>query len=382
MRAIVVLLCLASAVANAQPPEAPTAPADPPLTPPPMTSAPREERPKSKAPSHPEDEFVTPSFTPAPAAPPPAAPPPAAPSPPAWTPPAARSTGPAESPAERAVRYSRFSAGSGGPALVVTEVLLGLTGGAFLGSTYDAEGKTSNLYTGAMLGGLTLGTGSILYQYFQRVERDESLLATLTSLSGLAGGIGFANAHHFGDRDRIILSLATSQVGLFAALLLSAGGLDISSADVGLMSITSFYSVLIASLIEFINDARNSTRGYNFAPMLMAPAIGMAIGGLLSIPLEMNGVAFALVTTVPLVASGFAIALAAPLSNNATTGKAVLITLTSSLGVTALITALTAEPPKQRASAGAPRLTPTPVVLAAGRRNTGLAVGPGVAIQF
>lgn len=378
MRATVLLLCLAAAIANAQPTEAPAASPPETLTPPPMTSAPQEP-PAPRAPTtSPEDEFSIPSFTPAPPAPPPRA----APSPPEWAPPPS-STGPAESPAERAERYSRFSAGSGGPALVVTEVLLGLAGGGFLGSTYDADGKTNNLYTGAMLGGLMLGTGSIVYQYFQRVERDESLLATLSSLSGLSAGIGFANSHHWGERDRALLSLACSQVGLFASLALTSGGLDISGADMGLITLTSFYSVLIAGLIEFINDANNSGRGYNFAPMLMAPAIGMAMGGLLSIPLELNGLAFALLYSVPLAASGLAIAMAAPLSGNATTGNVVLITLTSSLGLTALITALTSSvSPEQPASASAPRLTPVPVVLAAGRHNTGLAVGPGVSIQF
>ncbi|MFL5344015.1 MAG: hypothetical protein ACJ8AT_04445, partial [Hyalangium sp.] len=188
---------------------------------------------------------------------------------------------------------------------------------------------------------------------------------------------------HWGERDRALLPLACSQVGLFASLVLTSGGLDVSGADIGLITLTSFYSVLIAGLIEFINDANNSARGYNFAPMLMAPAIGMAMGGLLSIPLELNGMDFALLYSVPLAASGFALAMAAPLSGNATTGRAVLITLTSSLGLTALITALTsAVAPQQPASASAPRLTPVPVVLATGRHNTGLAVGPGVSIQF
>ncbi|WP_224240156.1 hypothetical protein [Hyalangium gracile] len=293
------------------------------------------------------------------------------------------STGPAESPGERAARYSRFSAGPGGPAVVVTEVILGLVGGSVLGSAYDTEGKTNNFYTGAMIGGLTLGTAGILYQYFLPVERSEALFATLLSLSSMVGGIGFANSNDLSDRDRAILSLACSQVGLFATLALTSGGQGFSGADMGLISLTAFYSSLIAGLIEFINDAENSGRGYNFAPMLMAPTIGMVVGGLLSIPLELNGLGFALISSVPLMASGMAIALSAPLSGNATTGRVVLITLTSSLGLTALITALTSNvPPPQRASASGPRLTPVPVVLAAGRHNTGLAVGPGMSIQF
>jgi hypothetical protein len=282
------------------------------------------------------------------------------------------------------MRYSRFSAGPGGPAVVVTEVLLGLIGGSVLGSAYDTSGGTNNLYTGAMVGGLTLGTAGILYQYFRPVERSEALFASLLSLSAMVGGIGFSNDRGLSDPARGIVALACSQVGLFTTLALTSGGMGISGSDMGLISLTSFYSVLIAGLVEFINDAEDSVRGYNFAPMLMAPTIGMVLGGLLSIPLELNGVGFAVLWSVPIMASGMAIALSAPLSGNATTGKVVLITLTSSLGLTALITALTSSvaPAPARESASAPKLTPVPVVLAAGRRNTGLAVGPGVAIQF
>ncbi|WP_224368041.1 hypothetical protein [Hyalangium versicolor] len=347
MRATVVVLCLAAvSTATAQQPEAFQAP--------------------------PEGSF---SQAPTPSAPP---------DEPEWarTPPPPPSTGPAESPKERALRYSRFSAGPGGPAVAVTEVLLGLVGGSILGSAYDAQGETNNLYTGAMVGGLTLGTVGILYQYFFRVERSEALLSTLLSMSAMLGGVGFANDRDWKDAQRAALALACSQVGLFATLLLTSG-MGLTGADMGLISLTSLYSVLIASLVEFINDAENSGRGYNFAPMLMAPVIGMALGGLLSIPLELNGVGFALISSVPLVASGMAIALAAPLSNNATTGRVVLITLTSSLGLTALITALTATVvPPQQTSTHTPRMTPVPVLLAAGRHNTGLAVGPGVSFQF
>ncbi len=285
--------------------------------------------------------------------------------------------------AERTERYSRFSAGAGGPAVAVTEILTGLAGGAVLGSAYDVEGQTSNLYTGAMIGGLTLGTTGILYQYFYRVERSSSLFATLTSLAWMTGGIGFANNRHLGDKKRAFIALGFSQLGLFGSLLLTSRGLELSGADLGLISISAAYAVAIASLIELVNDARNSTRGYNFAPMLMAPAIGMAVGGLLSVPLELNGVAFALITTIPPVASGMALALSAPLSSRATTGRVVLLTLSGSLGLTALITALTSlAAPRERTSASTLQLTPTPVVLAAGRHNTALAVGPGVSIQF
>jgi hypothetical protein len=292
------------------------------------------------------------------------------------------STGPAEPAGERALRYSRFSAGPGGPTIVVTEILLGLTGGAMLGASYDTVEQYNNAYTGAMMGGLLLGTAGTLYQYFLPVGRAESALAVTASAAGLAGGIAVANARNLSDRERAVLGFAASQAGLFATLLLTSGAGDVSGSDVGLISMTSFYAFLVTGLLEFIRDAESS-RGYNYAPVLLAPAVGMAMGGLLAIPLELGAGSLLAITTIPLITSGLAIALAAPLSGNATTGRVVLTTLSATFILTALITTFTYEPPpKERPTASTLKVAPVPVLMAAGRRNTDLAAGPGLRIQF
>jgi hypothetical protein len=311
-----------------------------------------------------------------------AEPPPAAsPDEPEWARPPP-GTGPAESAGTRAQRYSRFSAGPAGPSIAVAEVLLGVAGGAILGNAFDTEGKTNHLYTGAMLGGLMLGTGGIVYQYFFPVERRESLLATTAALAGLAGGIAYANNQGLNDQGRAMLALITSQAGMFTSLLITSGGRDLSGADYWLISITAVYATLFASLIELIHDAENPG-GYNFAPMLMAPAIGMALGGLLAIPIEMNGVGIAILSSAPIVVSGMAFGMAAALSGNATTGKVGLVALSASFVVSAMAIAFTyAPPPQERAFASTVQIAPVPVVLAAGRGNTGLAAGPGLWIQF
>jgi hypothetical protein len=289
---------------------------------------------------------------------------------------------PAEPLGEGPRRYSRFSAGPAGPSIAVAEVLIGLSGGAILGTAYDADGRTDNLYTGAMLGGLALGTAGIFYQYFVPVERRESVLATTASLAGLAGGIAFANNRNLGDRDRALLGIIGSQVGMFTPLVLTSGGKDISGADFGLISLTSFYATIFASTVEFINDAENPG-GYNFAPMLMAPAIGMAVGGLLAIPLELNSLSFAILWPVPIGLGAMAFGLAAPLSNNATTGRVGLIGLSAGFVISAMTLAFTyTPPPQERLASDAPRIVPMPVLLAAGRDNRGLAAGPGLWVQF
>jgi len=291
--------------------------------------------------------------------------------------------GPAQPAGERAARYSRFSAGPGGPAVVVAEVLLGLGGGAMLGATYDTDGKNSNAYSMAMISALALGTAGTMYQYFVPVQRRESMLATTSSLVAMMGAIGVANGNDLSDRSRAILAMAASQVGLFAPLLLTAGGEDVSGEDLGLMTVTSSYAFLFTSLIEFISDAESTSRGYNFAPMLLAPAVGLALGGLLSIPLELSAGRLVIISLVPLIPTGMAIALAAPLSGNATTGRVVLTTLSASFVLTALVTVFTYEPPaRERASASAVQLTPLPVVLAAGRDNRSVAAGPGLLVRF
>ncbi len=290
--------------------------------------------------------------------------------------------GPARPAGERAARYSRFSAGPGGPAVVVTEVLLGLGSGAMLGATYDTDGRNSNAYSVAMISALALGTSGTLYQYFVPVQRREAMLATTSSLVAMMGAIAVANGNDMNDRDRAILAMVTSQVGLFSTLLLTSGGEDVSGEDLGLMTVTTTYAFMFTGLIEFISNAE-SRQGYNFAPVLLAPAVGLALGGLLAIPLELSAGRLLAISLIPLIPAGMAVALAAPLSGNATTGRVVLTTLGASFVLTSLIAVFTYEPPpKERAAASAVQLSPVPVVLAAGRDNRSVAAGPGLLVRF
>ena len=201
MRLVVSLMCLglltANGVAGAQ-----TAPT-------PAPTSPRSEPTTQTPPPPPPPAAAQP---PAPVAqPPPPPPPPAAqPAPP---PPPPEAQGPAETPSERATRYSRFSAGSGGMLLVFTELLSGVVTGGILGSTFESENGD---YVGAVLGGLTLGTAAAVYQYYVPVERNESLLAAGGAALGFLAGFGYGSeqgleltrprrhgpAHHAGRHHR------------------------------------------------------------------------------------------------------------------------------------------------------------------------------------
>jgi len=412
MRATVILLCLAAAAANAQSSQVPSEEA---LTPPPMTSAPRDGEPlpvRVPAPaSHPEDEFLPLPGTSAPpaepppppraespppsqqlpqySAPPPSSPPPPqrsappAPSQPALAP-APRATGPAESPGQRALRYSRYSAGAGGSTLVLTEGMVGIVTGAMLGSAFDIASDTrdSDGFTGAMIGGLTLGTAATLYQYFIPVGRRESLLAAGAATVGMMASLTVANSRNLSAQDRATLTFASTQAGILGVLLLTAGGGDVSSGDAGLVGATTLYGFVIAGLIEYIHAGQTDQR-YNFTPVLLAPAVGMAIGGLLALPLELSSASAFELTMYPLGTGMLALLIGSRLADDVVVAKTVLGTVAGTFFLVALINGLSGGPmePPQR-SASTLQAIPVPVVMTAGRGNDSLAAGPGLFLRF
>lgn len=375
-RATALLLCLAATAASAQPSQAP---AEELLTPPPMTSAPA---------SNPEEEFLPLPATSAPPAEPPSPPlperpAPPAPSQPALTPPP-RSTGPAESPGRRALRYSRYSAGSGGATLVLTEGMVGIATGAMLGSAFDiaSDGRDSDGYTGAIIGGLTLGTAATLYQYFVPVGRREGLLAAGAATVGMMAGLTVANSRDLSDKDRAMLTFASTQAGVISVLLLTAGGGDVSAGDAGLVGATSLYGFVIAGLVEYIH-AEQTGQHYNFVPLLLAPAVGMALGGLLAIPVELSSQSAFELTMYPLGTGLLALLIGSRLADDVVVAKTVLGTIGGTFFLIALVNGLSGgpmEPPQHSASTF--QAIPVPVVMTAGRGNDSLAAGPGLFLRF
>lgn len=396
MRATAILLCLIAVAANAQQSRAP---GEELLTPPPITSAPRDEEPRpAGAPAqaaHPEDEFIPPPFAPAPAAepsPPPraVAPPPsqavqsqAAQPQPTLTPPA-RATVPARPANERLLRYSRYSAGAGGPTLVFTQGMVGVVTGAMLGSAFDIASDTRNSdgYTGAILGGLTLGTAATLYQYFIPVGRRESLLAAGAASTGFMASLAIASSRDLSDKDQSALVFASTQAGIIGVLLATAGGGDVSAGDAGLVGATSLYGFALTGLMEYIHS-KETRQNYNFVPLLVAPAVGMAVGGLLAIPLELSASSTAQLTLYPLGTGLAALLIGSRFADDVVVAKTVLGTVGATFLIVALFNSLAgdvSEPPQKSASSF--EAVPVPVVMTAGRGNDSLAAGPGLFLRF
>jgi hypothetical protein len=360
MRSIVLLLSLIAAVAHAQQPDAPTAQPDP--SPPPLSPAPP---PVEALPPPPPPPAVAPAPTPTPA--------PAAPT-------------PAKPPHERTVRYSRFSAGSGGPLLAFTEVMSGVVSGALIGASYDEEtpgnNKANNAYSGAVIAGLTLGTGATLYQYFNPVERNESLLSAGAAATGFIAGLAIAAETGMDGRGASWMSLATTQAGIISVLFVTHGGGDVSTGDAALVGMVSLYAFTLTGLTQGIIDA-SASGGSNYAATFLSPAVGMALGGLLTLPLEMDSSRVLKLTLVPLGVGSAMLSLGAVLADGTTVPLTALAGIITSFALTFL---LTSDPGMETEREGLRRADfqamPVPVVMAAGRDRSALAAGPGLFMRF
>jgi hypothetical protein len=282
------------------------------------------------------------------------------------------------------LRYSRYSAGAGGSTLVITQGMAGIVTGAMLGSAFDvaSDSRSSDGYTGAIVGGLSLGTLATLYQYFFPVGRREGILVAGAATAGLLAGLTMANSQDLSDKDRALLTFGSTQAAIVGTLLLTAGGDDVSSGDAGLIGSMSLYGFVVAGLVEYIH-AKQTGQSYDYAPVLVAPAVGMALGGLLSIPLELStGSAFD-VTLYPLGAGLLALGLGSRLADGVVVAKTVLGTVAATFLIVTLahaVTPPTGESPQRSASTF--EAVPVPVVMSAGRGNDSLAAGAGLFMRF
>ncbi len=379
MRSTALLLCLLTTVASAQ--QQTSAPSDSEFNPypappaPPLVSAPPEPAPE------PTPTEVPPAHV-APATPPPPAPTVApAPSPA----PAPLSTGPAESPRERAKRYGRSSAGSGGSTLIVTEVLTGIVGGAMLGSAYDisdVEGVGTDAFTGAVTGALALGTLGAVYQYFVPVGRYEGMLVSGAATTGFIAGLTLSNTHDLNSRETALLTLATTQVGVAGVLLLTSGPGDVSAGDAALVGASSLYACVLTGLFEYIL-ADQQHRKFQFSPVLLAPALGMALGGLLAMPLELESHHVVQIAGIPLSVGMATLWVGSRVTDGSTAARTTVIAIGATLALTTLAYALSEPPPAQElARASTVQAIPVPVVMSAGRQDEALAAGPGLLVRF
>jgi hypothetical protein len=352
MRFIAILLSLVAAVASAQQPNSPASQPEP--TPPPVAPAPSEPPP----PPSPSTDTPTPG-----------------------------ATGPAEPAGKRALRYSRFSAGPGGPLVAFTEVISGIVSGAMLGHTYDREeeqdnDKASNAYTGAMVGGLLLGTAATLYQYYIPIERNESFLAAGGASTAFIAGLAIASSSDMSSRGRALFSFATTQAGALSVLALTQSEGDVSTGDSALVGMVSLYAFTLTGLTQLLVDEEDSGEG-DYTATFVAPAVGMALGSLFAVPLEVDSRRILKLTLVPLGVGMTMLWLGSSLADGATVPLTAMAGIVTSFALTLLLTSdpgvPTEKDPLRRSDFQA---MPVPVVLAAGLDNSSIAAGPGLFMRF
>ncbi len=386
MRLVVSLMCLglltANGVARAQSTTTTTTttqPASPTVQTPPATPPPAATQPPATTTQPPPPP--PPAVQPAPPPPPPPAVQPAPPPPP---PPEAQ--GPVETASERATRYSRFSSGAGGMLLVFTELLSGAVTGGILGNTFESENGT---YVGAVLGSLTLGTAAALYQYYVPVERNESLLAAGGAALGFLAGFGYGTEQDLSGRDRAIASLLATQAGIIGVLAATSLPGDVSEGDASLVGMSALYAFVLTGLVQStVLLSQEGDQNPNLSPALVAPLLGMGVGGLLAVPFEISASRIFKLTALPLGVGAVLLLAGTALAD----GPAVPLSAIGGIAATFVITALvTAEDPTpypptspglRSQTSETFKAVPVPVLMRSGRRNESLTAGPGLLMRF
>jgi peptidoglycan/LPS O-acetylase OafA/YrhL len=283
------------------------------------------------------------------------------------------------------MRYSRFSSGSGGMMLVFTEVLSGLVTGGLIGNTLESRNGT---YVGAVLGGLSLGTAAALYQYYVPVERTESLLAVSGAALGFLAGFGYGTERDLSNRDRALTTLLTTQLGIIGVLAATAAPGDVSDGDASLVGMTAIYAFVFTGLIQStLALGHEGDEDTDLTPTLVAPALGMGLGGLLAVPFELSPERAFKLTALPLGVGAVLLLAGTALAD----GPAVPLSAMGGIAATFVITMLaTQEPPPEAGptlyqrsrQSETVQLMPVPVVMSAGRRGGSLGAGPGVLLRF
>jgi hypothetical protein len=309
---------------------------------------------------------------------------PPAPPEPGYVPPPPPSQGPVETPSERAARYSRFSSGEGGMLLIFTELLAGVVTGGIYGHSL---GTQNGAYVGGVVTGLTLGTAAAVYQYYVPVERNESLLVAGGAALGFLAGFGYGTSEKLSDSSRAVTALLTTQLGIIGVLAATATYGDVSDGDTALVGMSALYAFVLTGLVQSTFVLADNDDRINLTPALIAPLIGMGVGGLLAVPFELSPSRVFKLTALPLGVGAVLLVVGTALAD----GPAVPLSALGGVAATFVITLLATadQPTEYPPSRTGPRLRstrlqamPVPVLMSTGGRNESMTAGPGMLLRF
>ncbi len=275
-------------------------------------------------------------------------------------------------------RYSDFSAGPGGVWFIVTQGVVGLFGGALVGAVRGAQSR--ELYPWMFGGGLLLGAASGIFQYIHPIGRAAAGASALGAAAGLSAGMGLVVAT--GTQAPLpvaALLVAGMEVGALAPILLSWAEPDLRRSSAALMGSGASYALALTTLsVLYLRGSGNLINPA--VPLLVAPAAGMLVGGVLGAFLDPHPVDVFKLTAIPLGACaalvGYGLILQVPMHKVAVAsgvGMAAALALTVVLYETEV-----EEPAPLPARAAVSRWTVTPGVL--GAPGTGAAV-PGAFVS-
>jgi hypothetical protein len=301
----------------------------------------------------------------------------------AQTPPPLEPAPPPEAPArgvslgdqQAAKRHSLISAGPGGMMLVAAEVFVGGMTGVSLAAVAGAQQQ--NFYPWFLLGGILFGGATGYVQYHHPVSNGEGALSLLSIPASMMAVLSFIASAPFAQSNAaaLVSLIGAMHLGVWAPVLAGWNG-GISRDDAMLVGAGLIYAIaltgLTAATLRGFGTMVNPTH-----PLLLAPAAGMLLGGLLAafvdIPLNttlrMVGIPLGVATPVTLLGL-----LLAGYGAGAATGLV-------AIAVTAALTAAFSGPsePEKPASAAILRLQPVPLLIP-GRIDP--AIGAGLGMVF
>lgn len=277
-------------------------------------------------------------------------------------------------------RFSRFSAGRGGPLFAFAEGLDGLILAGLAGAGTSTGGRlgTSGAFIGALAGGVVFGAGAAILQFVHPIGLASAGTMSLGLGVGALAGFGIATAATVSAFTvASLLALAVSQLGMVIPLIALWSVDDIPGEDLALMGMTSTYAFVLTALTTFLfTTIPSSTRT---AAVLIAPAIGMALGSLWAHAVDLASGRVLKLTALPLGVGLVTFVLGAVLTqlNLPIMSAATLLTTIATFGLTYF---LTADEPAGPAPSVA--LSPTISMVTVGSRNEALAVGPALVGRF
>ncbi|MBL8918422.1 MAG: hypothetical protein JNJ54_06145 [Myxococcaceae bacterium] len=280
-------------------------------------------------------------------------------------------------------RFSLLSAGRGGPLFAFSQIVDGLVVGAAIGASITSSPSSPlalslGAYLGALAGGVGLGGLGVLLQYFQPIGLVAAGAATLGLGVGALSGLGVAlllEGFVSGLPAVLpgVLALAGSQIGALVPLALLWTAEDLDPSELAMMAAASLWLTAAVGLVNL-----SIGRPLVAPALLIAPAVGMAAGGLVAALTRVSSGEVFRYTALPLGVG------AATFFIGGLLGGSPQIAAIASLSMIAL-TVLTTGLVSFATTAPAPAevtLLPTISVLPAGRASEGVAVGPAALVRF